>query len=137
MSGLLIDKNLPVHYRYDSYPSKEGVTIKVSKFYPVRETSCFYLVVGQEQVITGTTRTYSENPKLRRVSKNAFTGYCAPTKERALESFKARQNSRVWHAQYSLAIANQALLVLDKIDPGDFDDLNVGVPEFFQDVNWY
>lgn len=132
-----INKNLPTHYRYNNYGSEEGVKVRVSKFYPVRETECFYYVVGENQLLQNGTHTYSKNPKLRRVGKNSLKGYCFPTKKQALESFKARQNSRVWHANYSLAIAEQSLLVLGNIDPGDFDELDVGLPEFLKEVQWY
>ena len=131
-----INKNLPTHYRYNTHESEDGVTIRVSKFYPVRETECFYYVVGQNQLLKGETRTYSKEPKLRRVGKNCLRGYCFPSKKLALKSFKARQNSRIWHAKYSLSVANQSLLVLDKIEPGAYDHLDVGMPEFLKCLDW-
>ena len=131
-----IDKNLPTHYRYSNYGSEDGVTVKLSRFYPIRETECFYYVVSENTLIQDGSRTYSENPKLTKIGKDSLRGYCHITKERALKSFKVRQNHRIWHANYSLAIAEQSLLVLDQIEAGDFDYLDVGKPEFFNDVNW-
>ncbi len=124
-----IDKTLPVHYRYDSYASSEGVKIKLSRYYPVRETECFYFVIEEWQALIN-------DPKQKRVGKNSLRKYCYPTMKDALESFKARQNSRIWHANYSLAMANQSLLVLENTEVGEFEELKVGLPEFLQDLHW-
>lgn len=131
-----INKNLPIHYRYESHSNPNGVIIKLRKFYPVRETECFYFVVNSYEVLDNGNLIYVD-PKTRRVSKKSYAGYCFPTKKQALESFKARQVKRVWHAEYSLALASQALLVLDQVDVGEFDELNVGTPEFLKDIIWY
>ena len=42
-----IRKDLPIHYRYNDCVHEEGLNITVSKFYPTRETPCFYFVVDE------------------------------------------------------------------------------------------
>jgi hypothetical protein len=125
-------KKLPVHYRYDDYMLEGGVGIRVRKFYPLRETPCFYMVVNEfENKMLKITK--GRSPKTKRVSKNGVRRYCYPSKEQALHSYKKRKLSQIRHAELSLAKANQALFALKDLN-NDFDNLDCGRPDYWDNL---
>ncbi len=75
--------DLPVHYRYDDYMYEDGVEVMVRRFYPVRETPCFYMVIDHWSMMIQ-KRIPDRKPKTRRVSKDSLRRFCYPTKEEAL-----------------------------------------------------
>lgn len=120
----------PVHYRYSDCASKEGVKVKVSRFYPVRETPCFYIVIDEfEKHIQSVTK--GRKPRTRRVSKDSLRRYCYPSKAEALRSYKKRKETQIRHCEYSLAIAKQALYGLDKLKDNTDDVIKIGRPDYF------
>lgn len=103
---------LPIHYRYNDCAYLNGLEIKITKYYPVRETKCCYFVIDEwakHLIKIGGDRLKSRQ---RRVLKNSLRRYCYPTKDEALHSFKMRKEAQVRHCEFSLAKAKQALLKL-------------------------
>lgn len=129
-------KDWPVHYRYSDYSFAEGVEVKVSKFYPIRETPCFYIVIDEFEKHMKKVSNGRE-PRTRRVSKDGLRRYCYPTKQEALNSFKARKRSQISHCQLAFATATQALkgLATPSETPGEIQDcIKVGRPDYFDNL---
>lgn len=128
-------KNLPIHYRYNDCVHEKGLNITISRFYPVRETRCFYFVVNEYDA-----KAWVTNPKERRVSKDALRRYCYPTKKEALHSFKMRKKSQIWHAEFALAKASASLITLQdrekQLGEKDFDDISAGRPDYWDTLNF-
>jgi len=129
-----LTNGFPVHYRYDDYMYKDGVEVKVSKFYPIRETRCFYLVINQfENNLKDITK--GRELRTKRVSKDGVRRYCYPTKQEALHSYKKRKLAQIGHAELAMAKAQQVLFAIkDKVD--DFDNLDCGRPDYWDNINF-
>jgi len=122
--------DMPIHYRYEDYATESGLEIKVSKFYPVRETRCFYFVTNEWE-----NESWIKNPSQRRVSKDSMRRYCYPTKKEALHSYKMRKRSQIQHAEFALAKAERALSKLEHTDR-EFDNLFAGRPDYWDGLNF-
>ena len=118
--------NLPIHYRYDDY----AFEIRVTKFYPSRETKHCYFVVDEwnkyliDMISKGGGREMLKKVE-RRVLKNSVRRYCYPTKSEALNSFKMRKISQIKHAEFSLSKAKIALRNLEDVTD-NFDSIRLG-----------
>jgi len=123
-----IRKDLPVHYRYDDYALASGLEIRVNKFYPVRETKCCYFVISKWQQVLN-------NPRQRRVLKGALRGYCHPTMEAALYSYKKRKEAQIRHNEFALAKASRALAALKDVKSG-FDKVFAGRPDYWDQLDF-
>ena len=128
------ENDFPVHYRYDDYMLEEGVEIRVRKFYPVRETPCFYMCVDEfeKHMMNVTT---GRKPRTKRVSKDGLRRYCYPTKEQALHSFKKRKLSQIGHAELAIAKAQQAYSAIQSKDSIE-DNLNCGRPDYWDNLHF-
>lgn len=114
-----------IHYRYTEYVDQDGLYLRESRFYPVRETPCFYHVVDEwdwKHIQTGAKKV----GKTRKVSKNGVRRFCYPSKEQALSSYKARKTSQAQHAMDALNRAESALVFLNGIKTVDDETLNMG-----------
>lgn len=126
--------DLPVHYRYDDYMYEDGVEVMVRRFYPVRETPCFYMVIDHWSMMIQ-KRIPDRKPKTRRVSKDSLRRFCYPTKEEALHSYKKRKLSQIGHAELAIAKAQQAYSAVKDLT-GDFDKLDCGRPDYWDNLNF-
>ncbi len=130
-----LNKGMPVHYRYNDHVTEEGLDIRVTKFYPVRETRCFYFVVDEWQ-----NKTWVNNKRERRVSKDSLRRYCYPTRKEALHSYKKRKQSQIWHAEFALAKAEASINKLQSMEKclgeKEFDIVSAGRPEFWNTLNF-
>ncbi len=127
-----VRKDLPIHYRYDDYASVEGLEVRVSEFYPIGETECFYVVVdgfGKHCLDIG----HIGNIKERRVSKNALRSYCYSSIDDALYSYKKRKEAQVRHNKFALAKANAALNKLSEIKKGE-TSFDCGRPAYWDSI---
>ncbi len=125
-----LHNGLPIHYRYDDYAYENGLEIKVSKFYPTRETEHCYFVINEWEkhlIKIGGDRLKARQ---RRVLKNSLRRYCYPTKDEALHSYKKRKEAQIRHCEFSLAKAKQALLKLES-EPKDTDCFFAGRPDYW------
>lgn len=129
-----LNKGMPVHYRYDDYMLEEGVEVRVSKFYPVRETPCFYMVINEFENQMKSVTTGREL-RTKRVSKDGLRRYCYPTKEQALHSYKKRKLSQIGHAELAIAKAKQAYTAVQDLTNG-FDKLDCGRPDYWDNLNF-
>jgi len=129
-----IQKDLPTHYRYDDYAHKDGVEIKVTKFFPIRETKCCYFVICERDYISEKDFIYP-NPRIRRVMKGALRGYCHPTIDSALYSYKKRKESQIGHNEFALAKAKAALNRLAGVKSG-LDSFDAGRPDYWDQLNF-
>ena len=120
-----LNLGMPVHYRYNDSVHEEGLNIKVSRFYPIRETKCFYFVVEEWQ-----NKSWITTKIEKRVSKDSLRRYCYPTKKEALHSYKMRKNSQIWHAEFAIAKAQAAILKLESTDK-EFDNVSAGRPAYW------
>jgi len=129
-------KDWPIHYRYSDYSFSDGIEVKVSKFYPIRETTCFYIVIDElERQMQKITK--ERKPRTRRVSKNGLRRYCYPTKQEAINSYKARKRSQIRHCELALETAKQAIKGLETPSetPGYIQDcIKVGRPDYFDNL---
>ncbi len=111
-------ENLPVHYRYTDSVDAEGLILVEHKFYPIRETECFYFILPKWEHNLYINGQISRADRAKRVSKSGRVRKCYPTKEEAFESYKIRKNKQLWHAQNALNIATLASLMLEDVtDP--------------------
>ena len=116
---------LPVHYRYiDGMYEYVGLEINCVKYYPIRETKCFYFVVDSFE-FSALKRHPSRKCRVRKIGKNATRSYCKPTKIEALASFKYRKEKQILLCSQSL---NQAKLSLAAIDDKKYIDDSLSVP---------
>ena len=134
-----LNKGMPVHYRYDDYMLEEGVEVRVRKFYPIRETPCFYMVIDEfENHMKNVTK--GRELRTRRVSKDSLRRYCYPTKKEALHSYKKRKLSQLGHAELAISKASQALKALEAnksiLENQDFDKLDCGRPDYWDNLNF-
>ena len=127
-------KDMPVHYRYDDHMLEGGVEVRVSEFYPIRETPCFYMVVSEWQKFALSVQP-NRKVKPKRVSKNSLRRYCYPTKAEALKSYKKRKLAQIGHAELALAKANQALAAINE-NTQEFDTLDCGRPDYWDCLNF-
>lgn len=132
-----LNKGMPVHYRYDDYMLEKGVEVRVRKFYPVRETPCFYMVIDEFENHMKNATT-DRKLKTKRVSKDGLRRHCYPTKEQALHSYKKRKLSQIGHAELAIAKAKQAYEAVKSIRVGtiDFDKLDCGRPDYWDNLNF-
>lgn len=115
---------LPIHYRYTDAIGEDGFYLVEHKFYPIRETECFYFVLPEWKYNVyknGCMPSYAKTAK--RVSKNGLRRKCYPTKKLAMESYLARKRKQVWHAQDALNKARYALSQLS--EDSKFSDFEV------------
>jgi hypothetical protein len=116
----------PVHYRYTEAVHEDGLYLYEHKYYPVRETACFFFIVPEWQY----RNKVIEYKAKKRVSKDGLRRFCYPSKEDALRSFKARKRSQIMHAQDAVSRAKASLKYLDKITIVSESHLNMGRPQF-------
>ncbi|QZI93307.1 hypothetical protein SIPHO075v1_p0084 [Vibrio phage PS65A.1] len=105
---------LPIHYRYFDTVCETGVVIVEQKFYPIRETPCFYFVLDEFNYKIHTAGN-DRSDHAKRVGKNSTRSKCYPTKELALNSFLIRKRKQAIHAKRALArteiiLTNRALI---------------------------
>ena len=129
-----IQKDLPMHYRYEDCAHEDGLTIEVRKFYPVGETRCFYLVINEWQKHS-LSIGHNKKPKVRRVSKNASRSYCHSSMDKALYSYKKRKQSQIGHNEFALAKAKAALNRLEGVKSG-LDSFDAGRPDYWDQLNF-
>lgn len=127
-----IRKDLPIHYRYNDYAHESGLEIKVSKFFPVRETKCCYFVISEHDYISERDFIYP-NPRVRKVLKGALRGHCHTSMDTALHSYKKRKEAQIRHNEFALAKAKQALTALSVIREG-FNSLSAGRPAYWDQL---
>ena len=134
-----LNKGMPVHYRYDDYMYEEGVEVRVKKFYPIRETPCFYMVIDEFENHMASVTT-GRKLRTKRVSKDGVRRYCYPTKEQALHSYKKRKLSQIGHAELAIAKATQAIKALDEnksiLENQGFDILKCGRPDYWDNLTF-
>lgn len=128
-----IQKDLPIHYRYDDYAHEQGLVIKVTKFFPIRETKCCYFVISEHSFVLNQKHFIWPNPRVRKVLKGALRGYCHPSMEAALYSYKKRKEAQIRHNEFALAKAEQALKSLSGIKEG-FNKLDAGRPDYWDQL---
>jgi hypothetical protein len=108
--------NLPVHYRYFDSACETGVIIVEQKFYPIRETECFYFIL--EEFDWNLHKGGVDRSKYAtRVRKGSRVSKCYPSKERALNSFLIRKQKQALHAKRTLKRVEIILSNRDKIKP--------------------
>ncbi|AUR82294.1 hypothetical protein NVP1022O_82 [Vibrio phage 1.022.O._10N.286.45.A10] len=110
---------LPIHYRYYDTVCQTGVVIVEQKFYPIRETPCFYFVLGEFDYklhVAGNDRSHHA----KRVGKNSTRSKCYPTKELALNSFFIRKRKQAIHAKRALKQTEIILTNEELIKPENF-----------------
>lgn len=106
---------MPVHYRYKDAVDHTGLLLVEEKFYPVRETDCFYFILPEWQYNMykrGNGNPESLAKRAKRVSKNGLRRKCYPSKEQAFESYLIRKKKQIWHANDAL---NRAKLAIEKL----------------------
>ena len=132
-----LNKEMPVHYRYDDCMLEDGVEVRVRKLYPVRETPCFYMVIDEFENHMKNVTT-SRKLKTKRVSKDGLRRHCYPTKEQALNSYKKRKLSQIGHAELAIAKATQVLKALESnkltLENKGFDTLDCGRPDYWDNL---
>jgi hypothetical protein len=119
----------PVHYRYTEGVREDGLYLTEHRYYPVRETACFYFIVPEWQWRVMNVVSYKAK---KRVSKDSVSRFCYPSKKDALRSFKARKRSQLRHAEAALDTATAALKFLDKITEVSERELNMGHHSFIE-----
>lgn len=130
-----IQKDSPTHYRYNDYAHEAGLEIKVTRFFPVRETKCCYFVISEHEIVHNLKNFIHPNPRVRKVLKGALRGYCHPTMEDALYSYKKRKEAQIGHNEFALAKANRSLAALEGVDSG-FNKLSAGRPDYWDQLNF-
>ena len=124
----------PVQYRYIEEVRGEGLYLIEHRYYPTRETACFYFILPEWQWQHLGVINYIAK---KRVSKDSWARFCYPSKKDALRSFKARKRSQLRHAQEALNKAAASLEFLDKITVVDERELKMGRPSFIDDYTCY
>ena len=124
------------HYRYSDYHYEDGLRVKLSKFYSVKETDCFCYVVDEWDYSKMKSWNFDALLKLdfdafinvRKVGKKAIRSYCHESKDLALNSFIKRKEMQLFHAKTATSKATLALKKLAGIEPvGIGDSINCGL----------
>lgn len=132
--------DFPIHYRYKDAVSGDGLLLVEERFYPIRETKCFYFVLNDWQYRMYKAGQGSYKKMAKRVSKNGRVRKCYPTQKLAMHSYLERKRKQIWHAEDALNRARFALSVLDK--NSEYDKLDdtfydrcklIGKPEFINE----
>lgn len=112
---------IETHYRYSDYHCEDGLKVRLSRFYSVKETDCFHYVVD-EWDFNNMKRwnfksllelNYDKFINVRKVGKNSIRSYCYEDKNKALNSFKERKKSQLFHAETAISKATLALKGID------------------------
>lgn len=120
-------KSYPIHYRYRDAVDHTGLLLIEERFYPIRETKCFYFILPEWKYNIykrGSMQGYAKTA--RRVSKKGLRRKCYPSKEQAFESYLIRKKKQIWHANDAL---NRAKLAIDKLS-------GIGSPESLEDSQY-
>lgn len=107
---IMID--MPIHYRYKDSVDHSGLLLVEEKFYPIRETNCFYFILNEWQYEMHKRGVAGFEKRAKRVSKNGLRRKCYPTKEAAFDSYLIRKKKQIWHATDAL---NRAKLAIEKL----------------------
>ena len=109
-------KDLPVHYRYKDAVTEKGLMLVEYRFYPIRETECFYFILNEWQYKLYKRGVVKFEKDVKRVSKSGLRRKCYPSQAEALQSYKARKRSQLHHATDALNRAKLALKSLEEIE---------------------
>ena len=115
--------NFPIHYRYKDAVDHTGLLLVEEKFYPIRETECFYFILPEWQYNLYERGLIDYGKRASRVSKKGLRRKCYPSKEQAFESYLIRKKRQIWHANDALNRAKLAIERLSTIESPD--DLEV------------
>lgn len=114
--------NFPVHYRYKDGVDPKGLLLIEERFYPIRETACFYFILPEWQYNLYKYGNGNFEKRAKRVSKDGLRRKCYPSKEQAFESYKIRKQKQLWHAKNAINIAKLATEKLKDIkNPEDLE----------------
>jgi hypothetical protein len=92
-----------IFYRYDNIPIYEGGTeVKLTEYKSIKETRCGHWIKP--------TGLYQYDRK-RWISNTTKKRFAYPTKTEAMKSFIRRKELQIWHTEYRLSLANQALVL--------------------------
>ena len=127
------------HYRYSDYHYEDGLRIKLSKFYSVKETACFHYIVDEWEFsrlkrcdLEGMA-SLDQSFTVRRVGKHALRSYCYQSKALALNSFIKRKEKQLFHAETATSKATLALRKVCGISADDIgDSVNCGLDDHLQ-----
>ena len=125
---------MPIHYRYSEFNTEHGVTIVEHQFVAVRETARCYFLIHKHELNAYERDWY--NVKQYRVLKGALRGRAHPTREKALQAYRARKYSQLHHCELGVAVAKQALKATDNLKVIDGGKLDAGRPEYFNNFIW-
>ena len=114
---------------------ESGLEIRVTKYYPSRQTEFCYFVVSEHEKFLIKIGGDRLKRREKRILKNSVKRFCYPTKREALYSFKKRKMSQVYHAEFSLAKATQSLKFLSEYTD-EFDIKHAGRPDFWDTLNF-
>lgn len=127
------------HYRYDDYHYENGLMVKMSKFYSVKETPCFHYVVDEWEF--SRIRRYdidvlsrlNYHINVKKVGKSALRSYCYTSKQIALSSFEKRKLKQIFHAETAISKAKLALRKLSGMSAKEVgDSINCGLDDHLQ-----
>lgn len=109
---------LPVHYRYRDYQVSNGhVEVVEEKFYPIRETECFYWLLNHcDYEVYKTNAPFNWDKRSIKVGKTSLKPKYSPCKKTALRSFKARKRWQCHYAKRTLERSIHLIKMLDDVD---------------------
>ncbi|QAX92321.1 hypothetical protein HWC07_gp069 [Pantoea phage vB_PagM_LIET2] len=148
MPTVIEPQNRPKLFRYATTLDRDGVRIIQQQFIAIAETRCYYFVVNEEtnrNVLDADLRAVMAGgpmPKrifgypVRKVMKRAARSFCFEDPIMAWNSFRARQEMRLWKLQVQMAQAEKALEYIGQNPHNPPSEMPLGHTEFTEDLNW-
>jgi hypothetical protein len=122
-------------YRYSDCIIGNQVYVTLSKYYAVRQTPHFYFFMSEWDFNQFKKRGVIP-AKIKRTGKGTGRRFCYESKADALDSYKHRKASQLQYAIQNQQVAELALEALGGVTELDTDELGIGTPKIWENLEF-